>query len=416
MSFKVAVIGQGAREQALAIKLQSSSLTPEVWVAPGHPQSRSQFLSIDSPMHGLADRLASESFDLVVVGPEAPLAEGLADDLACRGISCFGPVKHAARLESSKIFAKDMMARAGIPTADFEVCQDFFQLEARALARCRDRGSVVIKADGLAGGKGVFVCHTESDVRSAVQRLGQDMAKAAHHVVLEDCLVGREVSFFYLVRHHQPVFLGTAVDYKRLLDKDQGPNTGGMGCYTPVPWLPVDAENLVRSRILDPLMKQLTREKIEYHGFLYVGIMWTNAGPAVVEFNCRLGDPEAQVLTLSDPRDWLRMILGHEVEEYPSRVAVATVLASGDYPYGEGEKVEHRLMVDTTDENLKIFAAAIAEGKDGSIVTKSGRVLTVVGVADTHAEARRLSLERTAALQLAMPTLQYRKDIAVHVD
>jgi phosphoribosylamine--glycine ligase len=362
----------------------------------------------------------------VVCGPEQPLAAGLANLFWSMGLPVFGPKREAALLESSKFFAKDMMAKAGITTAGFSVAKSEVECREQALAKLRETGGVVLKASGLASGKGVFVCSSESDVLAGLKHLyGDTMRAAAETVVVEEVLYGRECSYFTFIGRGQSTGLGFAVDYKRLLSGDKGPNTGGMGSYAPVPWLPANAGERVEAEVVEPLLKTLAREGIDYCGWLYVGVMWNELGPQVIEFNVRLGDPEAQILAVADDRDWLELILdkvgvkkltnGKFVAWKPKTCVVGIVMASAGYPFGG--KIEHPVELPRSlfanTEDPRVFAGAVgpSTGRD-SILTGSGRVLTVVASAATFTEAKRRAMKQVMGIAGQWPGSQWRADVA----
>lgn len=429
---KVLLVGSGGREHALAWKLNQSKVVSELLLWPGNPAMAGLGQIPDWPAAidwaDVVRRSQEAGVDFVVVGPEKPLAEGLADLCEQAGLPVFGPNQAVAQLEASKAFAKDVMQAAGIPTAAYETADDQSTCDQQARRLLHEKGGVVLKASGLAGGKGVFVCRSVEELEHAMRRLyGQNMMKAAETVVLEEILEGRECSYFALVGREGSSYLGFAVDFKRLQDGDLGPNTGGMGCYTPVPWLPDDAAKQVDEQIVAPLLAELDRRQMTYHGCLYVGLMWGKNGPAVVEFNVRLGDPEAQVLAVSDERDWGAMIaeqLGfktHEpvaVEAGPEWPAVAVVMASSAYPYGGDEQPAKVLPADIfthQDKSLVVFGAAIASGEEGQLLTGQGRVLTVAAGASNLADARTRCYRQVEELARDWLGVQYRHDIAQRV-
>ena len=319
-TLKVLLVGKGGREHALAWKISNSELCHKLYLWPGNaamaPLGEVFDLAPDADFEALADHAKGCKIDLVVCGPEAPLADGLADTLATHGIPVFGPRKQAAMLEASKEFSKKMMQDAGVPTATYVVAEGEEQCRKAAYSMLNEIGATVIKADGLAGGKGVFVCENQDHIDEALKRLYQSsMKSAAERVVVEERLIGRECSYFTFLGSHTEedssagsTGLGFAVDFKRLNDGDLGPNTGGMGCYAPVPWLPDDAGRQIEEKVVKPLVKHLASLNIFYTGCLYVGVMWTADGPKVIEFNVRLGDPEAQLLSMYDDRDWLALM------------------------------------------------------------------------------------------------------------
>ena len=425
--FKVLVVGQGAREHALCWKIKKSALTQEVFCWPSNPAIATEVKSFDFPADGQLDDLVhgikASNFDLVVVGPEQPLDNGLANKLKAVGIPAFGPVSEGARLESSKAFAKEVMDAAGIPTADYKAV-NIENLKDEAIAFFEKNGSVVLKASGLASGKGVFVCSERSQVDAALERMTTTMQTAAETTVLEELLVGRECSYFTFLGQGKSSPLGFAVDFKRLQDGDIGPNTGGMGCYTPVPWLPEDAKAIVEEKIVTPLLEELSKRGIDYIGCLYVGIMWGDQGPKVIEFNVRLGDPEAQVLAMSDSRDWLDLILHKALPGFQSTVetedsktfspAICQVLASNSYPYGEGDDDHAKLDVEvfSDKEVSKLFGAAVKYDSDGNVVAGSGRVLSVISRSDSFINAKAKNQELIDSLKQSWSGFQYRRDIA----
>lgn len=430
----ILLIGSGAREHALAWKMRQSDIVDELWFWPGSPSmgalGKKLDIGLDATMRDVARLAKNQDIDFVVVGPEQPLADGFADACAELRLPCFGPVQAAARLESSKAFAKEVMAAANIPTAAFQVVQGEEACRAAALACLARSGGAVIKASGLASGKGVFVCQTKNEIDDACQRLYRSgMAKAAETVVIEEILKGRECSFFVFLGQGSKVSLGFAVDHKRLEDGDKGPNTGGMGCYTPVPWLPNDAEYKVMTTIVEPLCEELRKRGITYTGCLYVGLMWSENGPSVVEFNARLGDPEAEVLALHDRRDWARLIAS-KVGLLPddkdfakaalsnTGASVCVVLASSCYPFGEGQT--HKYAVDPSvfrneGRDLGVFAAAVRQ-EQNQLVTGKGRLLTVVAHGTDFAAARQRVYSEIDGLAGGWPGVRFRRDIAHHVE
>jgi phosphoribosylamine--glycine ligase len=431
---KILLIGSGAREHALAWKLKSSPLLKDLWLWPGSPVMAKLGQTLDvgpnARWEDLARHAQDRGIDFVVVGPEQPLDDGLAD--ACRDLSlpCFGPLQAAARLESSKAFSKDVMAAAKIPTAAFFIAHGEAECRARALECLERTQGVVIKASGLAAGKGVFVCHDKTGIEEALARLYRSsMAKAAETVVIEEILRGRECSFFVFLGQGEPTPLGFAVDHKRLKDGDEGPNTGGMGCYTPVPWLPADAGDRVMAAVVRPLLKELHQRGIAYTGCLYVGLMWNDEGFAVVEFNARLGDPEAEVLALQDKRDWLRLMAskvgclplddeGFLAQAKDNRGAsVAVVLASSCYPYGETKAEAYSLthgQFQNEARDLALFAASVASQGD-ELVTGKGRLLTVVGHGETFAQAREKTYGQIRNTTRGWSGVRFRTDIGTGI-
>ncbi|HKK08580.1 MAG TPA: phosphoribosylamine--glycine ligase, partial [Gemmatimonadota bacterium] len=354
--------------------------------------------------------------DLAVVGPEAPLAGGLADRFQEAGLALFGPSAAAARIESSKAFAKELMADAGVATADFRV----FRSPGEARAHVREHGApVVVKASGLAAGKGAFVCRSVSEALEAVDELmaGDRFGAAGDEVVVEDFLEGRELSLFFLCDGERAVPLLPSRDHKRLEEGDRGPNTGGMGAYAPVADGSREVVEAVRRTIALPVLEALAARGAPYRGFLYAGLMLTRDGPRVVEFNCRLGDPEAQaVLPLAEPGLLGAMLavgrgdgLGDWSPAFRDGAALTTVLASGGYPlsYETGFPID--IPDDLEGPGLRVYHAGTARGEDGRLVTAGGRVLAVTGLGADLEEAARAS--RAAADRIDFRGKVWRRDI-----
>jgi phosphoribosylamine--glycine ligase len=422
---RVLLIGSGGREHALAWKLKKSPECRALFVWPGNAATNriatALGLSPDTPFDKIADAAIAFGVDIVVVGPEGPLAAGITDVMTKRGLKVFGPTLAAAQLESSKVFAKRIMMEASIPTAAHEVVTNREDC-LRQATRIFDRdGGVVLKASGLASGKGVFVCKNEQNISDAIERLySKGLSEASESVVIEEILFGREVSYFCLVGAGKISRIGFAVDHKRLLAGDKGPNTGGMGCYTPVPWLPGDAGDQVDTRIVKPLLETLERNGISYTGCLYVGLMWSDRGPAVVEFNVRFGDPEAQVLALSDQTDWLPIIaskvgvkLRRSVQAVNPKPVMGYVLASSGYPYGEVPDVDGFVpwsAIEGQNDGSAVFAASV-KAAEGGVKTGSGRVFLIAGTGRTFNAAKSKALARVERLRSYWPEAQWRSDI-----
>lgn len=429
--FKVGLIGSGAREHALGWKISHSPYCKSLHVWPGHALMEKFAtcypLPSNTPLDDLVEDIANQQIDLVICGPETPLANGISDLLKNRGIPCFGPSQRASQMESSKAFTKKLLSEASIPTAPFKIAhssEETFQIACEFLA---NEKAAVIKADGLAQGKGVFVCHNQDEIDEAISRLKGMPKSCSQQIVIESKLSGREVSYFIMAGKAGWIDLGFAVDYKRLLDSDRGPNTGGMGCYTPVPWLPANAREKVWQSILRPLATHLQTLHIEYEGFLYCGLMWTNDGPKVIEFNVRLGDPEAQVLAVSDPRDWLAMIatqLGllnasYSSECIPLGPTVGVVVANEGYPYDPPSDhscaIELKPWVFMGHHLDQTFAASI-KSQHAKIFPAQGRVLTAVSCRKTFSAAKEACYERISQITRQWPNCQYRTDIAQNTD
>lgn len=428
---KLLLIGSGAREHALAWKLRQSDLVDALWFWPGAAAmeglGKRLDLGLEASLSDVARFAKNQGIDMVVVGPEQPLADGLADACQELKLPCFGPLKAVAQLESSKAFAKEMMVAAGIPTARHQTVRGEAACRDGALQFLKKHGGVVIKASGLASGKGVFVCTNPQHVEEAIERLYRSgMAKAAETVVLEEILRGRECSFFVFLGQGKPTPIGFAVDHKRLMDQDQGPNTGGMGCYTPVPWLPQDASEQVTTKVVEPLLKTLSARGLSYTGCLYVGLMWGAEGPAVVEFNVRLGDPEAEALAVYDRRDWAALIasklgLRQEAEDFEAAAklnegaAVAVVLASPCYPFGDTETKRFEIPSYVFENNSPDFCVCggAVRLENGRFISGKGRLLTLVARGRDIGAARQRVYTAVNDLTAQWQGVQYRRDIGL---
>jgi phosphoribosylamine--glycine ligase len=429
--------GKGGREHALATKLARSPLLTELHLWPGSPVTAPLGKILDLPKDAGWEAVAAEAarlgLDLVVSGPETPLSEGLADRCRAAGVKVFGPTQNVAALESSKEFSKAVMAKAGIPTAAYVVVRDEAACRDAATRMLARSGGAVLKASGLAAGKGVFVCKTAADVEGGLRHLYHtDMRQAADAVVVEEILEGRECSYFTFIGDGGATGLGFAVDFMRLADGDAGPNTGGMGCYAPVPWLPRDAEAQVVARVVEPLLATLDTMGTPYVGCLYVGVMWSETkGPQVVEFNVRLGDPEAQVLAAYDDRDWLALMAskaGVPVAPEAVRAAAAPVahadcavcvtLASASYPFGSEPAEAVRLPRAHFGErqgDVIVFGASLDADGERHVRTGRGRVMTVAGRGPTFSAARAAAYARVRELTAGWPGVRYRNDIGARV-
>lgn len=415
---RLLVVGGGGREHALTDKLRRDRPDAEILVAPGNPGTAQ--LAENVPV-GAADvdgleRLARErEIDLTVVGPEAPLASGLADRFAAAGLALFGPTAAAARIESSKAFAKRLMRDASIPTASFRTFED----AGAARAYLEAHGApVVIKASGLAGGKGAFVCGTLDEAREALDQImvGARFGEAGATVVIEELMEGEELSVFFLCDGEHAVALAPSRDHKRLEEGGHGPNTGGMGAYAPVADGTPELVEAVRRTIALPTLAALREAGAPYRGFLYAGLMLTREGPKVVEFNCRLGDPEAQVvlpLTGSDlVEPMLAVARGAGIGDWDPSTrdgsALTTVLASRGYPLDYPTGLPITIPEGLESDLLRIYHAGTAV-REGRLVTAGGRVLAVTGLGPTLARAAERSREAAERVQFEGKT--WRRDI-----
>ncbi|PYM49065.1 MAG: phosphoribosylamine--glycine ligase [Candidatus Rokuibacteriota bacterium] len=415
---RMLIVGGGGREHALAWKIAQSPRVTALFTAPGNPGIARHAVCVPltaDALDGLVAFARRERIDLTVVGPEAPLVAGLADRLLDAGLAVFGPIAPAAAIEGSKAFAKDLMARNAIPTARFATFAD----PARARGYCREVGPpLVVKADGLAGGKGAIVCRTLADADEAVAECMERAAfgAAGATVVVEEFLSGEEVSFFALANGADALPLAAAQDHKTVFDGDQGPNTGGMGAYSPVASFDAAMERRVMDTIVRPTIAALAKDGAPYRGVLYVGLMLTAEGPKVIEFNCRFGDPECQALVVRVPGDLVPLLVAAahggpwpEVGPWPTRASVCVVLASGGYPgkYGTGAAIEGVESAETAP-GVTVFHAGTAL-RDGRLVTAGGRVLGVTAVAGDLATAIARAYGAVGAIRFE--GMHYRRDI-----
>ena len=415
----VLLVGNGAREHAIAWKLSQSPMVGLLFVAPGNAGTYSVARNVPigaEDIPALLDFACDNAIDLTVVGPEAPLAEGIVDAFTDAGLLAFGPTKDAARIESSKAFAKSLMADCAIPTAMSDTFTDFEGARAY-LNTCPI--PIVVKADGLAAGKGVTVAQTREQAYSAIREamLERQFGVAGDCVVIEECLEGQEVSVFAFVDGAYVSPMVAACDYKRVGNGDTGPNTGGMGSFSPP--LPqhwnADIESQVRSAIMEPVVQGLVNMGCPYRGMLYLGMMLTADGPKVIEFNCRFGDPETQVILPRLESDLAEVLLatargdlqGMQIE-WDSRACVGVVTASGGYPaaYTTGHPITGINEVD--HEAIVFHAGTRLEGS--SVATDGGRVLTVASLGDTIEQARAISYDNIK--RITFKDGFYRKDIA----
>jgi phosphoribosylamine--glycine ligase len=422
MHMRVLVVGGGGREHAIAWKLSQSPRVTELLAAPGNAGTAqiAENVAVSAEDVDTLLRLAQErAVDLTVVGPEVSLAAGIADRFAEAGLLLFGPTQAAARIETSKAFAKDLMLRHGVPTANAAVFDDYD--DARRYVEGTP-APVVIKADGLAAGKGVVVARTKEDALEALrlQMVERQFGAAGDRVLVEECLEGEEISVFAFVDGRNVSSLVAACDYKRQGDGDSGPNTGGVGAYSPPPshlWND-DIDREVRDRIIEPVVRALSEEGAPYVGALYAGLMHTGTGPQVIEFNCRLGDPETQVLLPRLKTDLADVMIAaargdlSDVElAWDPRPCVGVVLSSGGYPgaYETGFEIDG-LDVEQADTVL-FHAGTRLDGASGRVVTDGGRVLMAVGLAPTLGEARKVAYDRAAAVGFEQAF--WRTDIAL---
>ncbi|MFL5822797.1 MAG: phosphoribosylamine--glycine ligase [Solirubrobacteraceae bacterium] len=415
---RVLVLGSGAREHAIIQALARSSQKPELLCAPGNPgigrQAELLDISVDD-VDGVVTAAAEAAVDLVVVGPEAPLVAGVSDALQAEGIACFGPSQAAAALEGSKAFCKEVMAAAGVATAGYQVVSD----PQSGLAAI-DRYPTVIKADGLAAGKGVVVASEEAQAREAFHNLLVEHRFGTQRVVVEEHLEGEELSLLALCDGERALPLASAQDYKRIFEDDQGPNTGGMGSYSPVPVIDAARAEQICRQVHQPVLDELARRGMPFRGVLYAGLMMTADGPRVLEFNVRFGDPETQAILPRLRSDLLDLVQaasepggldGRELEWAPE-TAVTVVLASRGYPESSssGDVISG---LEALPDEVYVTHAGTALTPDGALVTAGGRVLSVTALGRDAAVAR--SASYAAADVIQFDGKQLRRDIALSV-
>jgi phosphoribosylamine--glycine ligase len=417
---KILVIGGGAREHAFAWKLSRQSAADQIICAPGNPGIAEIARCIPADpgqpdtLLALAER---DQIDLTVVGPELPLSRGIADLFAANQRAIVGPTAAAAALESSKAFAKNFMARHGVPTARFRIC-DSANTARDEIARGEFGYPVVIKADGLAAGKGVMIADDRPAAEAVIHdvMVSRKFGASGERVVLEEFLSGQEASYFVLADGVSFMPLSSAQDHKRIFDGDRGPNTGGMGAFAPSPLITADIERRVIETIVHPVLEGMAREGHPYRGFLYVGLMLTDDGPKVVEFNVRFGDPEAQVMLPMLDEDLASLLICAANRTLPSRPAsfsrhphVGVVLAAGGYPdRAETGKIISGVDAASAVPNGVVFHAGTAT-RSGQLVTAGGRVVTVVGRGATYQDA--IETAYAAASKISFDGMQYRRDI-----
>jgi phosphoribosylamine--glycine ligase len=415
---KLLVIGSGGREHALAWKLAQSPKVSQVYVAPGNGGTATESGLVNVPLTAIPALVEFVRRDsdiaFTVVGPEAPLAAGVVDAFRAAGLKIFGPTQAAAQLESSKDFAKQFMARHGIPTAAFGTFTD----AAAAHAYLDEKGApIVIKADGLAAGKGVVVATTADEAHAAVDAMlaGNSLGEAGHRVVIEECLTGEEASFIVMVDGEHVLALASSQDHKRLGDGDTGPNTGGMGAYSPAPVVTPELHARIMREVIHPVVDGMAADGIRYTGFLYAGVMVGDDGvPRVLEFNCRMGDPETQPIMMrlkSDPVTLFESAIdGHldQVDaEWDRRTALAVVLAAAGYPDAPHKGAVIGPLPAAADD-LHVFHAGTGVA-DGRTVVSGGRVLAVTALGDSVRMAQKRAYDAVAAIHF--DGMQYRRDI-----
>ncbi|MGN1349914.1 MAG: phosphoribosylamine--glycine ligase [Anaerovoracaceae bacterium] len=413
---KILIVGSGGREHAIAWKLAQSSRVEKLYCAPGNAgiAQVAECVPVKAEdIEGIRDFAVSNGIDMAVIGPEVPLSMGITDVLQAEGIRVFGPDKNCAQLEGSKSFTKAFLSRHNIPTAGYKEYTDMEAIKA-------DIGifgfPMVIKADGLAAGKGVVIAEDAAAAEKAIDEMMKEkvFGDAADRIVVEEYLTGIEASMLCFVDGNVIVPMESAQDYKRIFDGDKGPNTGGMGTYSPSLIFTPELEQQIRERILDPTIKGFREDGLDFHGVLFVGLMIGEDGPKVIEFNNRFGDPETQSVLMrleSDLSEIFDACIDGTLDQmeirWSERRAVCVVLASGGYP-GSYEKGKVIFGLDQVDEDVVVFHAGTAE-KDGAIVTSGGRVLGVTATGATHDEARAKAFANVE--RISFEGAQYRRDI-----
>lgn len=433
---KVLVVGSGGREHAICWKLKQSPALEELYCAPGNAGIAADATCVDisaEDVEGICGWASENKIDLAVIGPEVPLAMGIVDALEAKGIRTFGPNMKCARLEASKSFTKDFLDRHEIPTAGYREFTDKEEL----LENVGLYGyPMVLKADGLAAGKGVVIAENEKDAVAAIEEMMGEriFGAAADKIVVEEFLTGVEASMLCFVDENTIVPMESAQDYKRIFDGDKGPNTGGMGTYSPSLLFTPELEEQIRERILEPTLKGFQEDGLDFKGVLFIGLMLSEDGPKVIEFNNRFGDPETQSVLMRLDSDLLEIFMAvtenrlSDIEiRWKDERAVCVVLASGGYP-GSYEKNKLIKGLDAVDDDVVVFHAGtrfapMPEGskcasceddcdiKTGAVVTSGGRVLSVTAVGKTHEEARKKAYENAG--RISFEGMQYRSDIGM---
>lgn len=416
---KVLVIGGGGREHSLVWKIAQSTQVSKIFCAPGNPgiSELAECIDITADQTDLLYEFAvKEEIDLTVVGPEAPLVDGIVDVFSKHNLKVFGPDQKAAILEDSKVFSKLLLKKHGIPTANFKCFDDHSQARHYVLSR---GAPIVVKADGLSRGKGVFVCKTNDEALQAIDSIMKDrvFGNAGDQVVIEECLTGEEISLLAFTDGRTIVSMESSQDHKTVYDGDKGPNTGGMGAYSPVPLMTDKLYYKIEKEILVPTVHAMNKEDRPYKGVIYIGLMITSDGPMVLEFNVRFGDPEAQVILTRMKSDIVPIMLAtisgglDNVDlEWLPQASVCVVMASGGYPgqYDNGKEIKGLDSL-KNQEGISVFHAGTKSG-NGKIVTNGGRVLNVVACGEDIKEAQKKVYE--AVSKISFDGAHYRRDIA----
>ena len=420
---KVLVVGGGGREHALAWKAAQSKHVDQVFVAPGNPGTANED-KVRNVDIGAEDILALKTFaekekiDLTIIGPENPLVDGIVDEFKQAGLACFGPSKNAAILEGSKSFSKDFLQRHNIPTAEYQV---FTEVDA-AKAYIKEKGApIVVKADGLAAGKGVIIASSEEEANVAIDDMlaGNKFGEAGHRVVIEEFMHGEEASFIVMSDGENILPLASSQDHKARDEGDKGPNTGGMGAYSPAPVVTEAMHDRIMHEVIEPTIKGMAEEGREYIGFLYAGVMITADGtPKVLEFNCRFGDPETQPIMMRLKSDLIELCqaalngkLNEMSAEWDERAALGVVLASRGYPASASKGDVISGLENDFPEGTKVFHAGTTQQEE-DVLTAGGRVLCFTALGETVSQAQQSAYEAVAKIN--WDGMFYRKDIGYH--
>lgn len=415
---KILIVGGGGREHAIAWKLAQSPRVEKLYCAPGNPgiAEQAECVAIGAEdIAGICRFAAEHQIDLVVVGPEVPLAMGIVDALEAVGVKAFGPNRKCAQLESSKAFTKAFLDRHQIPTAKY---QEFTDAEELKKVIGLFGFPMVLKADGLAAGKGVVIAENRAEAEKAIDEMMSDkiFGSAGERIVVEEFLTGIETSMLCFVDEHTILPMESAQDYKRIFDEDKGPNTGGMGTYSPSLILTEELHRQIKERVLEPTLKGFQQDGLDFKGVLFVGLMIGEDGPKVIEFNNRFGDPETQSVLPRMKNDLLDVLeavvenrLAGQTLSWDQRRAVCVILASAGYP-GTYKKDDEIMGLQDVEEDILVFHSGTA-AKEGKIVTQGGRVLGVTALGDTHDDARQHAYDNIARIDFA--GAQYRKDIGL---
>ena len=418
----VLVLGSGGREHAIAWRISRSASAGKLFISPGNPGTArvGENVILEKGHQSIADFCFSKSIDLVVIGPEQPLVEGLADFLRSKDIKVFGPDKNAAEIEGHKSFAKHLMVKYSVPTAGYiEFDKEHFSDASEYLNKAAY--PVVLKADGLAAGKGVIVCSNKTEADNALKEILVDsiFGEAGNKIIIEEFLEGEEASILAITDGDDFILLPSSQDHKRIGEKDTGKNTGGMGAYSPAPVIDEEMTARVSREIIRPVLDGLKKEGRKFSGCLYAGLMITSAGPKVIEFNCRFGDPETQAVLPLIKGDFLKLLysaasgkLDKDAVTFSDGTAVCVVAVSGGYPDSYPKGYEISGLEDYESDQLIIFHAGTSE-KDGKIITAGGRVLGVTAVLEENDLQKARTLAYGALNRIKFKDMYFRRDIGM---